>query len=198
MSLYNPQLSYEDFFKVLRDETTSKDIRRAMKCFQRNLVLPEWFHQRSINTWSPFELALNSGSLTLIETFLKAGANPSEDPGQSMRQRIPLVFASEKDDFPLLQLLLKFGANPHLSDYLGVHPLIRRIKTGTYAENEKWVQAFLNAGVKTDVVLPSFHGKTPREMAQRSHYPEWLALLDAHDLNLSTPLMSQKRSSFRW
>ena len=60
----------------------------------------------------------------------------------------------------MVHLLLKYGANPNMRDYIGRTPLHLAI----VMQNISVVTLLLNAG--TDVLLTDFNGHTPLQLAQ--------------------------------
>lgn len=195
MSLTNQELSYDDFFHAVREASSSHKINRVMKYFEKDQVDPKWFNRRSINTWSPFELALICHSATLLRTFLDKGASPQKDPKQLLSDRTPLILTSENNNFELFEILLQYGADPNFSEKNMIHPLAARIRRGSYEDNENWVRAMLDHGA--DVHAITLNNKTAYELACQSAIPQWKILLDTHLLRKSTPQSPSHRSSPR-
>ncbi len=71
-----------------------------------------------VNGWTPLEHAVHKNQITSVQALLDAGADPNAANPSGVT---PLIMASGYGYTPIVQLLLKRGANPRLIDKFTLH-----------------------------------------------------------------------------
>jgi ankyrin repeat protein len=129
----------------------------------------------------PLKIAIQAGSIAIVELLLDYGANIDIDPDRSSRYS-PLFTAIESRRFDLVKLLLDRGANPNCQDNL-LNYLICY-----YNQYKSLITLFLEAGA--DVNLRDEFGDTPLISALLlGHESLALQLIDAGgDINIANKL----------
>jgi ankyrin repeat protein len=73
-----------------------------------------------VNGWTPIEHAVHKNQMASVRALLDAGADPNAANPNGVT---PLIMASGYGYTPIVQLLLKRGANPRLTDSEGQNAL---------------------------------------------------------------------------
>lgn len=160
--------------------------------------------RRAVRGRTALALAAGAGHLDAVASLLAAGASPDladadearpglkrfvDAAGEEMLDgepvgRTPLLWACLRGHREVAEVLLKAGADPRRTDFLGYHPLFLAAREG----HRPVVQALLGAGVPVDHPGP---GKsTPLVAAlERRHRECALDLLEAGASVKGTPIM---------
>ena len=142
----------------------SGDLKKKLKETQRPII-----NATDAFGKSPLLYASRRGDHEAVKALVDYGANVNLS--DSMR-RSPLHMAARSRSVPVIKTLIENKANPNAANFFNELPA----HYACYEENDaKLVKPFVDA--KSDVNLPSKHGRTMLDIAAQSDYPELVKFL---------------------
>ncbi|MEZ6131439.1 MAG: ankyrin repeat domain-containing protein [Planctomycetaceae bacterium] len=152
----------------------------------------------------------NLSSLQFVEKLVQAGAdvNVRLKEGHSGRGRLnqkgatPFLFAADTADVPLMKLLLKLGADPHIPNADGCPPLLAAAGIGSLAPGEEAgteeealeaVKLLLELGADIDTV--DDNGETAMHGAAYKCLPEMVRYLAANGADIG---VWNRPNKYKW
>ena len=133
--------------------------------------------------------AAKAGNLDAVRTFLK---RPKAVNVASKDGTTALHWATDLDNLPMAQALVRAGANVTAANRYGVTPMYSAAVTG----NAAMIELLLNAGADPNVALPE--GETPLMTAARTGNVEAVRLLLARGANVNAVERWKQQTALMW
>ena len=160
----------------LADKTVALTIFEAAATGKINNILrllardPQLVNAYAIDGFQPLGLAAYFGHFDSAEYLLKAGA-PINSPSRNELKATPLQSAASAGHVKIVEMLIKYRADPNVQEQGGYTPLHSAAQNGDQAT----IRALLYGGA--DLTLRSEDGKTPLDIAIEAGHTEAAKLL---------------------
>jgi ankyrin repeat protein len=160
----------------LADKTVALTIFEAAATGKINNILrllardPQLVNAYAVDGFQPLGLAAYFGHLDSAEYLLKAGA-PINSPSRNDLKATPLQSAAAAGYAKIVEMLIKYRADPNVQEQGGYTPLHSAAQNG----DQETIRALLYGGA--DLTLRSEDGRTPLDIAIEAGHTEAAKLL---------------------
>lgn len=132
---------------------------------------PEMLHAHAKDGFTLLGLSCFFGHTPIAEKLIQAGADVNQAANNAFKVA-PIHSACATSNFPMVELLLRHGANVNAKQQAGVTPLHSAAHNGQTHLAKLLIRNGADVQAKTD------EGKTPLDMAREMSFSETVALLE--------------------